>query len=78
LATQWKISTLLFTLVLGVATSFAATDELVSPHVRISWCAIDSVHAHALAETIATARKIYADMGFDMPETVNLSITCLS
>ena len=71
-----KVLALLFTLAVSAATCFAATDELVAPHVRISWCAIDSAHAHALAETIATARQIYVDLGFNMPDTVYLSITC--
>jgi hypothetical protein len=61
---------------LASATSRAASDQLTVPHVTITGCAIDTAHAHALAETIAAARDYYAGLGFDMPETVTLSIHC--
>jgi hypothetical protein len=58
------------------AACFGASDQLVVAHVKVSWCAVDSTHARALAETVAAAREIYIGLGFDMPDTVSLSVTC--
>ena len=70
----------------AIPTCFAATDQLLLAHVKVTMrdastpgkspCAVDTAHARALAETIATARDVYVDLGYNMPETVNLSITC--
>jgi len=68
------------------ATCFAATDQIDVPHVKVtmrdavtpgkSTCTVDNAHARALAETLGAARDVYVALGFDMPDTVNLSITC--
>jgi hypothetical protein len=70
------VLTLILTVSLAALPSFAAADELSFPHVKVAFCTVDSVHARALAQTMAAAREVYLDLGFNMPETVNLSITC--
>jgi hypothetical protein len=69
-------SALALTVSLATVPSFAAADELTFPHVKVTFCPVDSAHARALGETMAAAREVYVDLGFNMPETVNLSITC--
>lgn len=61
---------------LATATCFAASDQPAIPHAKVTGCAIDSAHAHALEGTMAAAREIYAEWGFNMPDVVNLWITC--
>src|SRR5512146_889535 len=58
------------------STCFGADDHLTASHASVSWCTLDSRHAQALADTATTARGAYVELGFDMPETVNLSVTC--
>lgn len=58
------------------ATCFGASDQLAIPHVKLTQCIVDATYAGALAETVRAAREVYIDLGFDMPETVNLSVTC--
>jgi len=68
---------LIFTVSLATATNAASADDVAIPHVKATWCAVGVANARALAETLAAARQVYSDeLGFDMPETVNLSITC--
>jgi hypothetical protein len=71
---------------LAVSTCFAASDELLVAHVKVTMrdasaqgkppCVVDQGHSRALAETLGAARDVYVQLGFDMPEIVNLSITC--
>lgn len=68
---------LFLTILIMTATCFGASDQLVVPHVKVNWeCLVDSAHAQALSITVAAAREIYIDLGFDMPETVSLSVRC--
>lgn len=55
---------------------FASNNPLDIAHVKVTGCSVDSSYIHALAETLTAARAVYIDLGFDMPDTVNLSITC--
>ena len=71
---------------LTISTCFAANDQVIVPHVKVTirdgvaqgkpTCTVDTAYARALAETAGEARDVYVKLGFDMPDTVNLSITC--
>jgi hypothetical protein len=73
-------------IMVAIPTCFATNDQLLFAHVKVTMrdvaapgkspCAVDTAHVRALAETVASARDVYVDLGYDMPETVNLSITC--
>ena len=77
-----------FTLILPVLvfTGFAAADQLDLPHVRVTTasstqpgqpaCTVDAAHLRALAATVFAARDAYLSLGFDMPETIHLSVRC--
>jgi len=75
-------SALILTVSFATVPSFATSDDLTIPHAKVttaegSSCTVDSVHARALAETMAAAREVYVGLGFNMQETVNLSVTCV-
>lgn len=66
------LSATLFT----VSRPATGADQVDIPHVTVTWCTPER-QARALAETLSAARKIYAEeLGFDMPETLKLSVTC--
>jgi len=67
---------LVLTTSLATLACFAANDQPVVPHVTVTGCTVDSAYVRALAETVATARDVYSEWGFNMPESVNLSVTC--
>lgn len=56
--------------------SFASSDPVAGVHVKVTGCPVDSEHVRALSETLATARTVYLEWGFNMPDVVNLSIVC--
>ncbi|HOW72625.1 MAG TPA: hypothetical protein PKY77_18655 [Phycisphaerae bacterium] len=71
---------------LSIAAVLVATGILAAPgraevkeiaHAKVSYEGISSEYATALAETLAAARRVYADtLKFDMPNTVILEVKC--
>jgi hypothetical protein len=57
--------------------AFAAPQSVKLDHVTVRYDNLPERHARALAETIQTARDLYAtDLHFDMPATIHLTVNC--
>jgi hypothetical protein len=72
-----RLSLTFFLATLFVTTRCYATNGPFDvARVKVTGCTVDSAHINALAETLNAARAVYLEWGFNMPDVVNLSITC--
>ena len=63
--------------ILAAALPASAAESLKSQYVTLTYTGVTDAHAQAIADTLSAARQVYvADFGFDMPETVHVTVMC--